>query len=74
MWIVYGPLSGVLGLADAVNMALGEDASDSVGDALAIPGDLDGDGYFDLLVTAPAEDSGATDAGAVSLLAGGPGF
>ncbi len=74
VWTVYGPLTGVLGLGAAEAITRAEDTNDSVGASLAIPGDLDGDGFLDLVIGAPDEDSAATNAGAVYVLAGGPGL
>jgi hypothetical protein len=74
VWTAYGPLAGVLSLADAESVALGEDTSDHAGNAVSVVGDVDGDGYPDLLAGADDEDSAAADAGAVYLLGGGPGL
>ena len=41
-----------------------------LGDAVATAGDVDGDGYSDLLVAAPAYDAGETDEGRVWLYSG----
>ncbi|MDO9280559.1 MAG: hypothetical protein Q7U06_01545, partial [Pseudomonadota bacterium] len=74
IWTAYGPLSGVLSLADAESVALGEDTTDNAGNAVTVLADTDGDGYPDLLAAAANEDSAASDAGAVYLLGGGPGL
>ncbi|MDP2306413.1 MAG: MopE-related protein [Pseudomonadota bacterium] len=74
IWAAYGPLSGILSLSDAEAVALGEDATDNAGNALAVLGDVDGDGFPDLIATASDEDSAGADAGAVYLLSGGPGL
>jgi hypothetical protein len=58
-YVVEGPLPGVSSLADAGATLAGSVASGGVGDALAGPGDLDGDGLDDLVVGAPyGEDGG----------------
>ncbi|MDA8021223.1 MAG: integrin alpha [Thermoanaerobaculia bacterium] len=44
------------------------DALDHFGEALASPGDLDGDGLADLVVGAPQDDDGGGDRGAVWIL------
>ena len=51
----------------------GSAANDELGFAVAIPGDLDGDGYADLVVSAPYADGPAGyDAGKVDVCFGGP--
>jgi hypothetical protein len=63
-------------LADDADFVLeGEDDEDAVGYALG-GGDLDADGYDDLLVSAPYADQGSTDTGSVYLYygAGGAGL
>ncbi len=55
VYVLLGPVSGVLGLEqDADTILRGEDTSSAAGIGLAIPGDLDGDGLPDLLVGAPS--------------------
>ncbi len=61
------PCSGLL--TDAIALT-GVSASDNAGYALASLGDVDSDGYDDVLVTATGEDSAATTAGAVYLVHG----
>ncbi len=46
------------------------DSGEAAGLALAVAGDLDNDGVLDLLIGAPGNDDGATDAGAVYLIYG----
>ena len=48
----------------------GEETDDWLSHALAPAGDVDGDGYADVLVGAPGTDAGATDGGTVYLLSG----
>ncbi len=67
--IFLGPISGSLAIADADAVHLGEGNQDEAGRALDTR-DADGDGTPDLLVGAPANDGGATDAGAAYLLIG----
>ena len=45
-------------------------AGDSFGDSLACPGDLNGDGFSDLLIGAPLRDSIHSDSGAAYILSG----
>ncbi|MDP2317239.1 MAG: MopE-related protein [Pseudomonadota bacterium] len=73
-WVAYGPLAGVSSLQDAEALLIGETAGDDAGTALAIPGDLDGDGFGDLVVGAAQADGTAGDAGAVYVIGGGPGL
>jgi hypothetical protein len=74
VWVAYGPLSGVTSVDDLDTLATGEARYDHAGLALAAPGDTDGDGYVDLAVGAAENDTSNTDAGAIYLLTGGPGF
>jgi hypothetical protein len=53
---------GSLSAADA--KIVGEDGSDKFGGSVAAAGDLDGDGYADLLVGALGDDAGGSDSGA----------
>ncbi len=57
-------------LADAQATLPGVAGSDGAGGAVAGGGDLDGDGYADLLVAAPSADDGGSRAGTVYLLRG----
>ncbi len=57
-------------LAD--HLRLGGDAGDQAGTALADFGDLDGDGYDELLVGAPDQSDGGSGAGAAYLVKGPP--
>jgi hypothetical protein len=70
-YVVYGPLSGDLGLGSADITAIGENAGDQAGYAVAGGGDTNGDGYADFLIGAPYHDYGAADSGAAYVLLGG---
>ena len=48
----------------------GEATDDRLSHSLAPAGDVDGDGYADVLIGAPGTDAGATDGGTVYLLSG----
>ena len=71
-----GALSGLTGtasLADADARFIGEDASDQAGSCIASAGDIDGDGYDDLLIGAQHHDvSKLADVGVVYVLTGSP--
>ncbi len=65
VWLLHGPVSGNIALdlqADA--RIVGESSDDRAGEALSSAGDTNGDGYSDLLIGAPREDAGASNAGA----------
>ncbi len=68
VYVLYDTASTPLAWADVI--LYGTSASAGVGTALAGPGDVDGDGYADVLVGIPGDDTGGTDAGAVALLFG----
>ena len=65
VYLLHGPLFGTyqLGAADAA--MIGEAAGDEAGLCVAGGGDLNGDGFDDVLIGATGEDTGASDAGAV---------
>jgi hypothetical protein len=65
-----GVLPCSLDLAEADAVLLGEVAGDNAGASLAGGGDLDGDGYGDLLLGAPGQDVGGSGSGAAYLLYG----
>ncbi len=66
-YLVFGPVSGMLDLSETDLMFTGEVSGDNAGGAVAGAGDVNGDGYDDLLVGAPGADSGI-DAGAAYLI------
>ena len=69
-YLVSGPVSGTFDLANADVKLTGQSTNDDLGAAVAGLGDIDADGYGDLLVGAPADDSAGTDAGLGVLLLG----
>jgi len=70
--LIYGPAAGNVDLALADATLEGEAPEDAAGYAVASAGDLDGDGYDDLLVTAPNHDGAGSNAGAAYVIYGGP--
>ena len=65
-YLVHGPVTGVMYLSYAAASFPGEDTYDQAGDVVASAGDVNQDGYDDLLITAPDHDLG----GAVYLIHG----
>jgi hypothetical protein len=70
-FIVLGPVSaGTFSLTTADGKLLGEADRDYLGDSVAPAGDVDGDGYEDVVVGSGYNDAGATNAGALYLVRG----
>ncbi|RME25608.1 MAG: hypothetical protein D6798_08565 [Deltaproteobacteria bacterium] len=69
-YVVFGPVSGRVELADADVKFLGEAAGDLAGQNVRGMGDVDGDGYADLAILARLEDTAGTHAGALYLVHG----
>ncbi|RMF18137.1 MAG: hypothetical protein D6761_03215 [Candidatus Dadabacteria bacterium] len=70
---VYVYFGSATGLASTPpNIRDGEAAGDQFGSAIAGAGDLDGDGYADVIVGAPFQDSGGNDAGRMYVYFGSP--
>ena len=69
---MLGPTTGELGLSAAAvdAMLIGENDTDEAGASVSGAGDVDGDGFDDLLVSASNEDSGGPGAGAAYLVLG----
>ncbi len=53
---------------------VGSEDNAHLGRAVSTAGDVNGDGYFDILIAEPQHDAGATDRGRVHLHIGGPGL
>ena len=69
-YLIRGPVSsGVQNLSTATTKLTGGAASDRAGRVVAFAGDLDGDGTQDIAVSASLQNSTATDAGSVHLIA-----
>ena len=71
VYLVSGPVSGDIDLS-TVTRRTGESSStlSYAGNTVATAGDVDGDGFDDVLVGAEGDDGAATDAGAAYLLFG----
>ena len=69
-YLVLGPASGSASLSTARAKLTGEYEYDYAGYAVAGPGDVDGDGFDDLLIGAPYDDDEASSAGAAYLVLG----
>lgn len=70
-YLLYGPLSGSIGLGAADLVMIGENAGDQLGYAVSTAGDTNADGYDDCLLGAPYHDYSATDSGAAYVVLGG---
>jgi hypothetical protein len=70
-YLLYGPLTGTIGLGSADLTMVGENAGDQVGYAVSSAGDTNADGYDDCLLGAPYHDYAATDSGAAYVVLGG---
>ena len=69
-YVVDGSQIGTVELDDVGARVLGANSGDLVGYAVANAGDVNNDGYDDLLIGGPEEDSGGNDAGAAWLFFG----
>ena len=69
-WLFLGPATGGLSAATATFTDSDAASSSGVGSAVAPAGDVDGDGYLDLVLAAPHDDTGGSQAGAVYLVLG----
>lgn len=63
VYLVIGPVAADESLADSFRFE-GEAAGDAVGTSAAVAPDVNGDGYDEILLGAPGNDEGGTDAGA----------
>ncbi len=69
-YLILGPVTGDVDLAAADVKFLAEDAGDLVGSAVASAGDVNADGYDDLIIGAYGDDDGGSAAGAAYLILG----
>ncbi len=70
-YLIFGPTSVDMSLAAADVIFTGEEANDEAASSIGGGGDIDGDGYMDLLIAARGEDSGGDSAGALYVIYGG---
>ena len=69
VYLVNGPLTGTLDLVDADAKLVGEAHHDHAGLSIA-SADVNGDGIPDILVGAPYNDAGGSQAGAAYIVYG----
>ncbi len=69
-YLIYGPVTAHRDLSLADAKLIGEEERDYAGRAVSGPGDVNGDGFADLLLGAYGNDEGGLDAGAAYLLYG----
>lgn len=69
-WLLLGPVSGTEKLSGADARFEGGDDTQYVGASLASAGDMDGDGFGDFMMGAPADSAGGTLAGTAYLIYG----
>ncbi len=69
-YLVYGPVSGTLDLVDADATFVGEAVDDRAGCSVSSAGDVNGDGFGDLLIGASQNYRGGREAGAAYLFYG----
>ena len=66
-YVVEAPVTGTYDLSSAPVKIIGTTTSETFGWFVGAPGDVDGDGYADMLVTAPRDDGGGSNAGAICI-------
>jgi hypothetical protein len=69
-YLLYGPITEDVDLSDADAVFTGEDVNNFVGRSIDGAGDVNGDGFRDMLMGAQGEDTGAKDAGAIYIMLG----
>ena len=69
-YLVLGPVTGTVDLAAADAKLVGEESEDLAGFSVSSAGDVNGDGFDDLLVGAYGQDACDLDAGAAYLVLG----
>ncbi len=71
-YVVFGPISGTVDLSDADVMLLSEDGGSTTGNAVSEAGDVNGDGYDDILVGASSYDSPGMASNGAAYIVFGP--
>ncbi len=69
-YVIYGPWSNTRWADQADAVFVGADADDQAGFSVSGAGDVDGDGYDDVIVGVLHDDRGAVDAGAAAVFYG----
>lgn len=69
-FLLSGPITSDRTPSDAESAWYGEAAGDQAGGSIGAPGDVNGDGYADLVVGAPEQDLGGSGAGLIYILYG----
>ena len=70
VYLLSGRMGGTMSLSYATAKLTGITASDSAGISVSSEGDVNADGYADMVVGAPDEDTAGSEAGAVYLVLG----
>lgn len=71
-FLLLAPISSESSLEQPDATFLGESEGDNVGGRFGCPGDLDGDGRSELILSASGTDLAGTDSGSVHVFRGGP--
>jgi hypothetical protein len=71
-YVVFGHQPGVASVASAAWKLVGETDGDEAGTSVGLAGDVDGDGFVDLLVGAWRYEANGPDSGASYLISGAP--
>ena len=69
-WLFHGPISGDLPCDAGDTWFVGEQPGDAAGSSVSMTGDVNGDGFADLLIGALGSDMGGADSGATYLVSG----
>ena len=71
-YLTFGPITGTVDLSSTDAVFEGEATGSWAGFSVSCAGDVNGDGYDDMLVGDPSEDTGGSNAGKGYLLYGKP--